>query len=127
MWKCKEWWNNHLILGIWCGPLSQHALPLARHQLHLLIPSAQNNQPGKNKESRNEIQLSTNRIVLPWPTHIEPRCKRGSAKINMHEQGRSTKKKASRIAQPGLTYGTQHLERWTWNPGLREEQIGPGP
>ena len=24
-----------------------------------------NNQPGKNKESRDEIQLSTNRIVLP--------------------------------------------------------------
>ena len=28
-----------------------------------------NNQPGKNKESRNEIQLSANRIVLPWPTY----------------------------------------------------------
>ena len=36
-----------------------------------------NNQPGKNKESRNEIQLSANRIVLPWPTYTEPRAKRG--------------------------------------------------
>ena len=30
--------------------LSQHPLPPARHQLHLLIPSVQKNQPGKNKE-----------------------------------------------------------------------------
>ena len=37
-----------------------------------------NNQQGKkNKESRNEIQLPTNRIVLPWPTYTEPRAKRG--------------------------------------------------
>ena len=37
-----------------------------------------NNQLGKkNKESRNEIQLPTNRIVLPWPTYTEPRAKRG--------------------------------------------------
>ena len=66
MWKCKEWWHNELTLGIWCGPLSQHPLSPARHQAHLLIPSTQNNQPGKNKEPRNEIKLSTNHIVLPW-------------------------------------------------------------
>ena len=36
-----------------------------------------NNQPGKNKESRNEIQLPTNCIVLPWPTYTEPSVKRG--------------------------------------------------
>ena len=36
-----------------------------------------NNQRGKNKESRNEIQLSANRIALPWPTYTEPRAKRG--------------------------------------------------
>ena len=36
-----------------------------------------NSQPGKNKEPRNEIQLSANRIVLPWPTYTEPRAKRG--------------------------------------------------
>ena len=27
-----------------------------------------NNLPGKSKESRNEIQVSANRIVLLWPT-----------------------------------------------------------
>ena len=79
-----------------------------------------NNQPGKNKESRNEIQLSANRIVLRWPTYtkpglrevdLEPSPKRGSDKINMQKQGRNTQKKASRIVQPGLTYGSQHLER----------------
>ena len=36
-----------------------------------------NNQPGKNKKSRNEIELSVNCIVLPWPTYTEPRAKRG--------------------------------------------------
>ena len=36
-----------------------------------------NNQTGKSKESRNKIQLKTNRIVLPWPTYAKPRVKRG--------------------------------------------------
>ena len=36
-----------------------------------------NSQPGKNKESRNETQLSANCIVLPWPTYTEPRAKIG--------------------------------------------------
>ena len=35
MWKCKEWWNNQLTLGIWFRLLSQHHLPLGRHQPHL--------------------------------------------------------------------------------------------
>ena len=55
---------------------------------------------------------------------LEPSPKRGSDKINMQTQGR---KKASRIVQPGLTYGSQHLERLTWQPVLREEPIGPEP
>ena len=36
-----------------------------------------NNYPEKNKEPRNEIQLTTYRIVLPWPMYTEPRTKRG--------------------------------------------------
>ena len=36
-----------------------------------------NNEPEKSKESRNEIQLPTNRVVLPWSTHTEPKVKRG--------------------------------------------------
>ena len=31
------------------------------------------NPPEKSKESRKEIQLPTNYIVLPWPTYTEPR------------------------------------------------------
>ena len=77
MWKCKESWNNQLTLGIWCGPLSQHPLPSARHQPHLLIPSAQTINQEKGKESRNEIQLPTNHIALPWPMYTEPRAKGG--------------------------------------------------
>ena len=37
-----------------------------------------NNQQEKSKESRNEIQLPTNHIVLPWPTYKEPMAKKGS-------------------------------------------------
>ena len=35
------------------------------------------NYPEKTKEPRNEIHLSTNRMVLPWPMYREPRAKRG--------------------------------------------------
>ena len=42
------------------------------HSIHL------NNQPGRNKESRNEMQLSTHSIILPLPTYTEPRAKRGT-------------------------------------------------
>ena len=43
---------------------------------------------------------------------LEPSPKRGSDKINMQKQGRDTSKKANRTIQPGLTYGSQNLERW---------------
>ena len=42
---------------------------------------------------------------------LESSPKRDSDKINMQKQGRNTQKKASRIVQPGLTYGSQHLKR----------------
>ena len=78
--KCGSVRNDEIInltLGIWCGPLSQLPLPPARHQPYLLIPSAQTINHEKHKESRNEIQLPINCIVLPWPTYAEPRTKRG--------------------------------------------------
>ena len=134
MWKCKECWNNQLTLGIWCGPLSQHPLPPARHQPHLLIPSAQtiNQKKAKNPEMRSNSQqivsyclgLRTQNPGLR-EVDLEPSLKRGSDKINMQKQRRNTQKKASHIVQPRLTYGSQHLERYTWNPVLREEPIGP--
>ena len=78
------------------------------------------NQLRKNKESKIEIQLPTNCIVLPWPSTQNPGLKevdlessptRGRDKIKMQKQGRNTQKKASRIVQPTLTYGSQHLPR----------------
>ena len=36
-----------------------------------------NNQPGKTKECRNEMQLPTNCVVMPWPICTEPRGKTG--------------------------------------------------
>ena len=55
---------------------------------------------------------------------LEPSPERGIDKINMQKQEKNTQKKASHIPQPGLTYGSQHVERWTWNPVLRDEPIG---
>ena len=45
----------------------------------------------------------------------------------MQKQGRNTQKKASPIVQARVIYGSQQLERWTWNPVLREESIGQIP
>ena len=59
MWKCKDWWNIQLTLGIWCSPLSQHPLPPARHQSHLLIQSAQTinqEEETKNLQKRSNSQ-----------------------------------------------------------------------
>ena len=42
---------------------------------------------------------------------LEHSPKRGIDKINMEKQGRKTQNKASHIVHPGLTYGSQHLER----------------
>ena len=58
MWKCKERWNIQLTLGIWCGPLSQHPLPPARHQPHLLIPSAQSNSHKKQRTQKWDSTFS---------------------------------------------------------------------
>ena len=42
---------------------------------------------------------------------LEPSPTRGSDKINIEKSGRKTQKKGSHIVQPGLTSGSQHLER----------------
>ena len=72
-----------------------------------------NNQP-KSKEPRNEIQLSTNCIILPWPMYMESRVKRGRLGTQPQErqrqdqhaenQAESPQKKTSRMTLPGLTY-----------------------
>ena len=81
-----------LTLGIWCGPLSQHPLPSARHQPHLLIPSAQtiNQKKAKNPEMRfNSQQMVSYCLGLHTQNprlrgiDLEPRPQRGSDKINM--------------------------------------------
>ena len=121
--KCGSVRNDEIInvhLGSDAGILSQHPLPPARHQPHLLIPSAQtiNQEKTKNPEMRSNFQqvvsyclgLHTQNPGLR-EVDLEPSPKRGSDKINMQKLGRNTQKKASRIVQPGLTYGSQHLER----------------
>ena len=110
----------HLGSGISSGPLSQYPLPPARHQPHLLIPSAQiiNEERTKNPEMRSNFQqivsycldLHTQKPGLR-EVDLEPSPKGGSDQINMQKHGRNIQKKASRNIQPGLTYGSQHLER----------------
>ena len=78
------------------------------------------NQPGKSKESRmrsNSQQIvsyclgvSTKKPGLR-EVGLEFIRKRGSDEINMMKEGQKSQKKASRIVQPGLTSGSQHLER----------------
>ena len=69
-------------------------------------------QSNKYGSARNVEIITSNHIVLLWPTYTEPSPKRVSDKINMQKQGRNTKKRASCIVQPGLAYASQHLERF---------------
>ena len=49
------------------------------------------------------------------------------AKSTFTNKEETTRKKATGIKQPGLKYGSQHLERLTYNPVLREEPMGLEP
>ena len=81
-------------------------------------PKTINQERTKNPEMRSNFQqiisyclgLRTQNSGLT-EVDLKPSPKRGSDKINMHNQWRDTQKKASHILQPGLTYGSQHLER----------------
>ena len=108
---CKEWWNSQLTFGIWGKPFSHHPELPPGHQSHLLIPSTQTINQEKNKESRNEIQIHTNCILLPWPMYIECSPKASSDKTIVLKQGRNTQKKSSHLIKPGVTHGSQHLKR----------------
>ena len=48
----------NLLLGSSAGPLSQHPLSPTRHQPHLLIPFAQNSQPGKKQRAQKSDRTS---------------------------------------------------------------------
>ena len=95
MWKCNEWWNIQLTLGIWCGPLSQHPLPPARHQPHLMIPSAEtiNQKEAKNPEMRFHspqielycLGLDSQNLGLR-EVDLEPSPKRGSDWQDQHAE-----------------------------------------
>ena len=92
MWKLKEWWYIQLTLGIGCGHLTQHPLPRASHQPHLLISSA---QPINQKKTKSpEMRLNSKQIVsycLGLCTQnpglreadLEHSPERGSDKINI--------------------------------------------
>ena len=93
--KCGNVRNDDIFnftLEIWCGPLSQHPLPLDIHQTHLLIPSAQ--KINQKKAKNPEIRFNSQQILLYCfglqtqnpglrEVDLEPRPKRGSDKINM--------------------------------------------
>ena len=79
--------------------LESASLPPARHQPHLLIPSAQtiNQKKAKNPEMRfNSQQIVLYCLGLHTQNpglrevDLDPSPKRGSEKINMLKQGRKT-------------------------------------
>ena len=76
-----------------------------------------NTQPGKKTEDR-EMRSNFQQIVGLHTQNsglremdLELSPKRGCDKSNMLKQGRNTQKKASRIVLPGITHGSEHLER----------------
>ena len=136
MWKCKEFWKINLHLGSGASPWVSIPCLLqdTSHIYWFHSLKTINHEKAMNWEMRSNFQ----QIISYWLSlhtqnpglreiDLEPSPKKSSDKINMPKQGRNTWKKASRIVQPRLTYGSRHLERQTWNPVLREEPIGPEP
>ena len=83
-----------------------------------ICPKQSTRKKTKNPEMRSNFQQIISHCLgldTQNPRHrevdLEPSHKRCSDKIIMEKQGRKTEKKASRIIQPGLTYGSHHLER----------------
>ena len=111
MWKCKEWWNIQLTLGIWCRPLSQHPLPPARHQPHLLIPSAQSNSQKKLSAIRGANRTEA-LVSLYWssrslhPKEPPNQIWHKSTKVDSIRSSR-TWKKSFQISKP---YTLQHIK-----------------
>ena len=79
-----------------------------------------NSEPGKTKNPK--MRSNFQQIILYCLGHstqnaelrevdLELILKRGSDKNNMKKEGRNAQKNASRIVQPGLSYGLQQLER----------------
>ena len=60
--------------GVWTFDLASPAS--FKRPTPFINPICLDNQPEKNKESRNEIKLPTYCSILPWPTYTEPRPKR---------------------------------------------------
>ena len=121
--KCGSVRNVEIInlqLGSGAGPWV--SIPcLLRDISHIYwfhLPKTINQEKTKNSEMRLNFQqilsyclgLHTQNPGLR-EVNLESILKRGSDKINKQKQGKKTQKKASRIVQPGLTYGFHHLER----------------
>ena len=137
--KCGSVRNDEIInlnlvsgVGPWVG--SPCLLQDTSNIYWFHLPKTINQERTKNPEMRSNFKQILLYCLGPQTQNqglreidLDPRAKKASDKINMWKQGRNTQKKASHIVQPELTYGSQHLERYTWNPVLREEQIGPEP
>ena len=82
------------------------------------LPKTINQEKTKNPEMRLKFQqiisyclgLRTQNPGLR-EVDLEPSPKTGSDKINIQKYRRNIQKEQSHILQPGLTYGSQHLER----------------
>ena len=121
--KCGSVRNDQIInLHLGSGAAPESASPASCKTPATFIDSIRPNNQLGNKTKNPEMRCNCQQIVwycLGLPTQnpglrevdLEPSPKRDSDKIKMLKQRRNTQQKASRIIQPGLTYGFQHLER----------------
>ena len=119
--KCGSVRNDEIInlhLGSGAGPASPASCKTPATFIDSIHPHNQPRKKTKNPEMRSNFQHIVSYCLGLCKQNpglrevdLEPSPKRGSDKINMLKRGRNTQKKTSRILQPGLTYGSQHLER----------------
>ena len=63
--------NDEILPYLW-DPVLAHdsASPASRNKSAIFVYSIHpDNQPGNIKESRDEVQLSVDHIILPWPKY----------------------------------------------------------
>ena len=131
MWKCNEWWNIQLTLRICCGPLSQHPLPSARRKPATFVDSIWQAINQEEKAKNREMRFSSQEKVSFYlglhmqnpgliEVVLEPSSKRGSDKINMLKQGRTTPEK-NKYRTAWTHICIQAFREVDLEPRLREE------
>ena len=62
MWKCKEWWDNQLTLGIWCRPFLESASPTSCKTPATFIDSIDLKQSIRKKQRTQKWDWTSNKL-----------------------------------------------------------------